>query len=65
MRRAGGGLLAGVGAGSFSGTDAVPAPNYEAALEPSGEHDAYERLYAEVYEPLRARLSAPGTTGLG
>ena len=50
-------LLAGVGAGVFTDTDAVPAPDYETALEPSGEHARYERLYAEVHEPLRARLT--------
>lgn len=49
-------LMAGVGAGVFADTDAVPPPDYEANLEPSGEHAAYERLYAEVHQPLRARL---------
>jgi xylulokinase len=53
-------LLAGVGAGVFSDTDSVPAPGYETALEPSGDHARYERLYAEVHEPLRARLKMAG-----
>jgi xylulokinase len=49
-------LLAGVGTGVFSDTGAVPAPNYEEALKPCGDHAEYERLYAEVHEPLRSRL---------
>ena len=53
-------LLAGVGAGVFSGRGSVPAPDYEAALEPSGEHAEYERLYKEVHEPLRERLETAG-----
>jgi xylulokinase len=53
-------LLAGVGAGVYKNTDSVPPPDYEADLEPSGQHAAYERLYAEVHEPLRARLEQPG-----
>ena len=53
-------MLAGVGAGVFPDTDSVPAPDYETALEPSGTHAEYERLYAEVHEPLRARLETAG-----
>lgn len=49
-------LLAGVGAGVFPDTGSVPALDYEADLQPSGEHAEYARLYAEVHEPLRARL---------
>ncbi|MDQ3237524.1 MAG: FGGY family carbohydrate kinase [Actinomycetota bacterium] len=48
-------LLAGVGAGIFPDTESVPTPEYGAYIEPSGEHAEYERLYAEVYEPLRER----------
>ncbi|CAA9398364.1 MAG: hypothetical protein AVDCRST_MAG55-505 [uncultured Rubrobacteraceae bacterium] len=40
----------------FSDTGAVPAPNYEEAPKPCGDHAEYERLYAEVHEPLRSRL---------
>lgn len=50
-------LLAGVGAGIFPDAGSVPPPAYEADLEPSGRHAAYERLYTEVHEPLRARLN--------
>ena len=53
-------LLAGVGAGVYKDTDSVPPPDYEADLEPSGQHAAYQRLYAEVHEPLRAQLEQPG-----
>ncbi len=53
-------MLAGVGAGVFPDTDSVPSPDYETALEPSGTHAEYERLYAEVHEPLRARLETVG-----
>lgn len=56
-------LLAGVGAGAFPNAGSVPAPRYEAPIEPSGEHADYERLYAEVYEPLLglfARVRRPG-----
>lgn len=49
-------LLAGVGTGVFADTDSAPPPEYEADIEPSGQHAEYERLYAEVHEPLRARL---------
>lgn len=49
-------LLAGVGAGIYKNTDSVPPPDYEADLEPSGQYAAYERLFAEVHEPLRARV---------
>lgn len=49
-------LLAGVGAGVFPDAASVPAPGYEADLEPPGNHAAYERLYAEVHQPLRAHL---------
>jgi xylulokinase len=49
-------LLAGVGSGVYKDADAVPHPDYEANLEPSGQYSAYERLYAEVHEPLRTRL---------
>jgi xylulokinase len=49
-------LLAGVGSGLYKDTDAVPHPDYEADLEPSGQYSAYELLYAEVHEPLRTRL---------
>jgi sugar (pentulose or hexulose) kinase len=49
-------LLAGVGSGAYKDTDAVPHPDYEADLEPSGQYSAYELLYAEVHEPLRTRL---------
>jgi xylulokinase len=45
-------LLAGVGAGVFPDANSVPAPRYEAPIEPSGEHAGYERLYEDVYEPL-------------
>jgi len=48
-------LLAGVGTGVFPDTESVPAPEYGACIEPSGEHAEYERLYAEVYGPLRKR----------
>lgn len=48
-------LLAGVGAGIYLDTDSVPAPEYGASIEPSGEHDEYARIYAEVYSPLRER----------
>ena len=58
-------LLAGVGVGVFSGTGSVPAPDYEAALDPSGEHAEYARLYAEIHEPLRARLGRLDMSGLG
>jgi xylulokinase len=53
-------MLAGVGTGVFPDTDSVPSPDYETALEPSGTHAEYERLYAEVHEPLRARLETVG-----
>jgi xylulokinase len=53
-------MLAGVGTGVFPDTDSVPSPDYETALEPSGSHAEYERLYAEVHEPLRARLETVG-----
>ena len=56
-------LLAGVGAGVFPDANSVPAPRYEPPIEPSGEHADYERLYAEVYEPLLgfyARVRSPG-----
>ena len=53
-------MLAGVGAGVFSGVESVPAPDYETALEPSGDRAEYERLYAEVHEPLRTRLETVG-----
>ena len=46
-------LLAGVGAGVYLDTDSVPQPEYEGSIEPSGEHDEYARIYAEVYGPLR------------
>ena len=49
-------LMAGIGTGVFSDAAAVPPPDYEAELEPSGEHAEYGRLYAEIHEPLRARL---------
>ncbi len=49
-------LLAGVGAGVFADAGSVPPPEYEAALEPSGRHAEYERLYEEVHRPLRERL---------
>lgn len=48
-------MLAGVGAGVFPTTDSVPKPEYGAVIEPSGEHDEYERLYTEVYGPLQER----------
>jgi xylulokinase len=49
-------LMAGVGTGVFADTESVPPPDYEAAIEPSGDHAAYERLYAGVHQPLRERL---------
>ncbi len=49
-------MLAGVGAGVFPDAASVPAPGYEADLEPPGNHAAYERLYAEVHQPLRENL---------
>jgi len=53
-------LLAGVGAGVYPDTDSVPQPEYEASVEPSGEHDEYARIYAEVYGPLWERLRRTG-----
>ncbi len=59
-------MLAGVGAGVFDDARSIPAPDYEADLAPSGDHAEYERLYADVYEPLRdflgraARLRGSG-----
>ena len=49
-------MLAGVGTGVFPDAASVPDPDYEADLEPSGNHATYERLYAEAHEPLRERL---------
>ena len=49
-------LLAGVGADVFPNPESVPRPEYEEALEPSGEHAEYEQLYAETYEPLQEQL---------
>lgn len=49
-------MLAGVGTGVFPNPESVPPPEYEVALEPSGEHAEYERLYTETYEPLREEL---------
>jgi xylulokinase len=46
-------LLAGVGAGVFPDADSVPRPDYETALEPSGDHAEYERLYSGPYDHLR------------
>ena len=51
-------LLAGVGAGVYPDADSVPKPDYGTTLEPSGDHEEYGRLYANVYEPLRARLGS-------
>ena len=48
-------LLAGVGAGVFPDTESVPAPEYGAYIEPSGEHAEYGRIYTEIYGPLRER----------
>lgn len=56
-------LMAGVGTGVFADPGAVPPPDYEANLEPSGEHAAYQRLFAEVHQPLRARLQGAGFLG--
>lgn len=50
-------MLAGVGAGIFEDYESVPAPSYEPFVHrPSGEQPIYERLYSEVYEPLRKQL---------
>src|SRR5918995_2340712 len=50
-------MLAGVGVGIFKDHDSVPAPRYEPHIQrPSGEQLIYERLYSEVYEPLRRQL---------
>lgn len=50
-------MLAGVGIGVFRNYDSVPTPDYEPHIhKPSGEQPVYERLYSEVYEPLRKQL---------
>ena len=46
-------MLAGIGAGIFPDAYSVPKPEYGAVIEPSGEHEEYARIYAEVYGPLR------------
>lgn len=50
-------MLAGLRAGVFEDYDSVPAPSYEPHVHrPSGEQPVYERLYSQVYEPLRKQL---------
>ena len=58
-------LLTGVGAGVFPDAGSVPgASSILATLEPSGDHDEYERLYREVHRPLRAHVRLSGGTSI-
>lgn len=54
-------MLAGIGTGIFPNAESVPAPDpAPAVIEPAGNHAAYERLYSEVYRPLREHLRRAG-----